>query len=556
MRTRRLVPLLRIVVGLCLLPLVVAHGPVAPAHAAQTDPIAHDPSMIKQGRYYYVFTTGDFTKPNTYLPVKRSTDLVHWEELGPVFSTPPQWVVDTLGITPNDFWAPDINYFNGKYHLYYAASQFGVNNSVIGLATNETLDPTSPDYRWVDEGLVLRSQPSDTFNAIDADVIFDEDGVPWLSFGSFWSGILMRQLDPATGKPSAADTTMYPLVDRRWPPNAVEGPSIVRHGGHYYIFVSFDYCCRGVDSEYRVVVGRATDITGPYVDKSGLPLLNGGGTEVLRGYNEFAGPGHGDVYLDGTTYWYPHHYYDTTDNGAPKLSVRKIIWDEGWPTLSDPLSGSREVGHGGAYFQLVEKTSGKVIATPPDGSQAPLCGYEGANIELSTDVGSRCQEWRLEYSRDGYHGLRNHHSNKVVDVAFCGYENAMAPGSGSLAGDCHWTGSRTSCRSMTAHTRSREGLTASIAGCGRSPPSTTRGSRCGWSARTATRASRAVWPSRCPTCWPRTGSGSSSPPRRMQQRSSTSPAIRISTWRVRGTGRSRATCYGSTQTTTRRWGRT
>jgi arabinan endo-1,5-alpha-L-arabinosidase len=438
MRTRRFALLVRgVAIGLLMLPLVVIHGPVAPANAATTDPVAHDPTMIKQGQYYYVFTTGDFTKPNTYVPMKRSTDLIHWEELGPVFANPPQWVVDTLGVTPRDFWAPDINYVNGKYYLYYAASQFGVNNSVIGLATNKTLDPANPDYRWVDEGLVVRSQPSDSFNAIDPDVSFDADGVPWLTFGSFWSGILMRRLDAATGKASATDMKLYPLVDRHWAPNAVEGASVVHHGGYYYIFASFDYCCRGADSDYRVVVGRATNITGPYVDKTGLPLLNGGGTEVLRGYNEFAGPGHGDVYFDGTTYWYPHHYYDKTDNGAPKLSVRKIVWNDGWPTLSDPLSGSREVGHGGAYFQLVERTSGKVIATPPGGSQAPLCGYEGANIQLSTYVGSPCQEWRLEYSGDGYYGLRNRHSNKVVDVAFCGYSDGTNIGQwGWLSNDC------------------------------------------------------------------------------------------------------------------------
>jgi len=425
------------VIALLFLAFATAQTPAATVNATSTDPIAHDPTMIKQGQYYYVFITGDAGRPNTYLPVKRSTDLIHWEELGPVFTTPPQWVVDTLGVTPRDFWAPDINYFNGKYYLYYAASQFGVNNSVIGLATNITLDPTSPDYHWVDEGMVLRSQPGDTFNAIDPDLAFDHRGVPWLAFGSFWSGIVMRRLDAATGKPSATDTALYPLVDRHWPPNAVEGATIAYHGGYYYLFASFDYCCRGVNSEYRVVVGRATDITGPYVDKIGLPMLNGGGAELLRGYNEFAGPGHGDVYADGTTDWYVHHYYAADDNGLPKLSVRKVIWSGGWPTLGDPLSGSRQVGHGGAYFELFEKSSSQLIATPPDGSQAPLCGYEGANIQLSSDTDSPCQQWRLEYSGGGYYGIRNRHSNKVFDVAFCGYADGTNIGQwGWLNNNC------------------------------------------------------------------------------------------------------------------------
>ncbi len=438
MCTKQFVTVFRtMAIGLLFLTFAAAQWPSAPANAAATDPIAHDPTMIKQGQYYYVFITGDAGRPNTYLPIKRSIDLIHWEELGPVFSAPPQWVVDTLGITPRDFWAPDINYFNGKYYLYYAASQFGVNNSVIGLATNATLDPNSPDYHWVDEGMVFRSQPGDSFNAIDPEVNFDQAGVPWLAFGSFWSGILMRQLDAATGKLSAIDAQLYPLVDRRWPPNAVEGASILHRGGYYYMFASFDYCCRGVNSEYRVVVGRATDVKGPYVDQTGLPLLNGGGTELLRGYNEFAGPGGGDVYVDGTTEWYVHHYYAVDDNGLPKLSVRKIMWSDGWPTLGDPLSGSREVGHGGAYFKLFEKSSGKLIATPPDGSQAPLCGYEGANIQLSTDLDSPCQQWRLEYSGGGYYGIRNRHSNKVFDVAFCGYADGTNIGQwGWLNNNC------------------------------------------------------------------------------------------------------------------------
>jgi arabinan endo-1,5-alpha-L-arabinosidase len=415
-----------------------ATGAATPsATLASTDPIAHDPTMIKQGAYYYLYITGDSGVPNTYLPMKRSKDLIHWEEMGPVFSAPPQWIVATLGITPHDFWAPDISYFNGKYYLYYAASQFGVNNSVIALATNATLDPTSPNYHWVDQGPVLRSVAGDTFNAIDPNVTFDQHGTPWLSYGSFWSGILMRRMDAATGKLSTADTTIVPLVDRRWPPNAVEGPSIVRHGNYYYLFASFDYCCRGADSEYRTVVGRSAAITGPYLDESGQPMLNGGGTELLRSYNEFAGPGGGDVYVDRANDWFVHHYYDVNDNGRPKLSVRKLKWNNGWPTVSDPLSGSRDIGHGPAYFALVERTHGNVIGAVPGGPQAPLCGYEGDNIALLAPSSNPCSQWRMEYAADGYDAIRNRQSNKVFDTAFCGYSDGTNVGQwGWLHNDC------------------------------------------------------------------------------------------------------------------------
>jgi arabinan endo-1,5-alpha-L-arabinosidase len=394
------------------------------ARAAAADPIAHDPTVIKQGAYYYAVITGDIAT-RTYLPIKRSKDLVHWQELGTVFQTAPAWVTAELGVTPGDFWAPDITYSGGRYRLYYAASQFATNNSVIGLATNATLDPASPRYHWVDEGMVLRSRPGvDDFNAIDPDVVRDAAGRSWLAFGSFWSGIKLRRLD-AAGRPSSRDTTLYSLASRP-APGAVEGPSIVRHGGFYYLFVSFDFCCRGIDSDYRVMVGRARSVTGPYLDARGVDMRAGGGTELLRGYNEFAGPGGGDVFGR----FYAHHYYDRDDNGLPKLSIRRISWVRGWPALGDPLSGSRDIGHGSAYFKLVERSSGQLV-------EDAGCGFEGANVQLAGDTGSPCQQWRLDDRGDGTISFGNRFSNKVAEVAGCqNRDGANIAQWGWLANDC------------------------------------------------------------------------------------------------------------------------
>jgi arabinan endo-1,5-alpha-L-arabinosidase len=376
-----------------------------PARAATTDPIAHDPTLIKQGAYYYDVITGDIGT-HTYLPMRRSKDLVHWQFLGPVFTTLPDWVPEQLGVTPGDAWAPDISYSHGEYRLYYAASQFATNNSVIGLATARRLGAHT---HWVDRGMVLRTTPGeDDFNAIDPDVITDRDGSQWLALGSFWSGIKLRRLDPETGMPSTSDTVLRALATRP-DPGAVEGPSIVRRGRFYYLFASFDFCCRGVNSDYRLMVGRATDVRGPYVDRRGVPMLQGGGTELLRGYDEFAGPGGADVYGDLLV----HHYYDTTDAETPKLSVRRIRWRDGWPTLSDPLSGQGEAGRGPAFLKITERESG----APVDDSG---CGYEGADIRLGDDPRSPCAQWRLEPRGDGLYGLGNRFSNKVAEAAACG----------------------------------------------------------------------------------------------------------------------------------------
>ena len=410
---------------LALVAMLALVVPAAPAAAGvesvgrvAADPVAHDPTIIKQGRYYYSIGTG------SYLPAMRSTDLLHWAPLPPVFVEPPSWIARELGRTPADLWAPDLSFLDGEYRLYYAASSFGTNESVIGLATARTLDPGSAAYGWVDRGPVLRSRSTDTFNAIDPDVVLDADGGPWLSFGSFWDGVKLRRLDRATGLPAGDDPALYSLASRGGA--SIEAPSILRHGGYYYLFTSLDYCCRGSDSDYRVVVGRSAAITGPYVDRAGVALLTGGGTELLRGYNEFRGPGGGDVFGDR----YVHHYYDASDGGRPKQSVRRIQWSAGWPSLGDPLSGSSRVGRGGAYFTVVNRANGGVIDNP-------TCGYEGADLRIGTPSASPCQQWRMDDSGDGYAAVLNRHSNKVAEVAACvNTDGARVAQWGWLANDC------------------------------------------------------------------------------------------------------------------------
>lgn len=375
------------------------------------DPIAHDPTMVKEGKYFYVVITGDIAT-HTYLPIKRSTDLVHWTTVGTVFVTLPDWVSQQLRVTPGDAWAPDLNYVNGHWALYYAASQFGTQNSVIGLATTPTLDPASPNYHWTDRGMVLRSTPGqDDFNAIDPEYSTDAQGDAWLAFGSFWGGIKMRHLDAATGKLSTADTTLYSLSSRI-APDAEEGASILRRGGCYYLFVSFDFCCRGVNSDYRVMVGRSRDITGPYLDQVGVPMTDGGGTEVLRGYNEFIGTGGADVQSIRGVDYFVNHYYDATDDGTPKLNVRTLSWSAGWPRVGDPINPSRSIGHGDAYLTIINRNSGLAVANAG-------CGYEGANIDLETQSGNDCQQWQFYYRGGGAYSILNRFSNKVAEVAAC-----------------------------------------------------------------------------------------------------------------------------------------
>lgn len=290
----------------------------------------HDPSMIWDGKLFYLFGTGG------RLSIRASANGLQWSNAGEVFTAQPAWIATALGSAPADLWAPDVSYFNCQYQVYYAGSTFGTNSSVIGLATNVTLDATSRRYQWIDQGLVVQSKSTDNFNAIDPNVAFDEVGNPWLAFGSFWSGIKLRKLDPGTGKLSTSDTTVYSIASRNG--GAIEAPSIISYNGYYYLFVSFDKCCAGVSSTYRTMAGRASKITGPYASKAGAAMTQGGADEMLATQGRTIGPGGGTAWQNGSNYYYSFHYYDGQDNGASKLQIRPITFtSDNWPILGDPI---------------------------------------------------------------------------------------------------------------------------------------------------------------------------------------------------------------------------
>jgi arabinan endo-1,5-alpha-L-arabinosidase len=294
--------------------------------ATHLDIGVHDPSMIWDGSRFYLFATGGT------LGVRSSADILAYANAGSIFNAVPVWVTTALGMNPGSLWAPDVSYFGGQFHVYYAGSTFGSNSSVIGLATT----PSLKTPQWTDQGLIVQSKTSDTFNAIDPNVAFDETCSPWLAYGSFWSGIKMRQIDPSTGNVSTTNTTQYSLASRNG--GAIEAASIISHNGFYYLFVSFDACCKGVNSTYRTMVGRAKKITGPYTDKAGADMMTGAAEQLLATSGRYIGPGGGTAWRNGDSYLYAYHYYDGQANGASKLQIRPINFDaQDWIVLGDSL---------------------------------------------------------------------------------------------------------------------------------------------------------------------------------------------------------------------------
>ncbi|MDQ0925574.1 arabinan endo-1,5-alpha-L-arabinosidase [Pseudarthrobacter sp. W1I19] len=316
------------VIIVLVLAACAAPGPAAKTKPAQLtgDFFTHDPALVKgeDGKPWFIYSTGNGQVADGNIQVRRSDDGVNWEYAGEVWPEKPAWIKEAVPGVDN-LWAPELYEHNGTWYLYYSASTFGKNLSVIALATNTTLDPADPDYGWVDRGQVISSK-GERFNAIDPGIAEDENGTPWMSFGSFWTGLQLVELEWPAGLRAGTGEPVT-VADRNVPPNAIEAPYILPHDGAYYLFFSRDFCCQGLESTYNIAVGRADSITGPYLDAEGKGLLDGGGTPVLVSDGGRVGPGGQSV--SGTTLAF--HYYAEELDGAFRLGLAELAWEDGWP---------------------------------------------------------------------------------------------------------------------------------------------------------------------------------------------------------------------------------
>jgi arabinan endo-1,5-alpha-L-arabinosidase len=302
----------------------------------------HDPgTMIKDGTNYFIYGDGQG------IDGIKSSDLRNWSATSVIFpGGPPAWTSNSVPGFTGYFWAPDNAYFNGRYNIYYACSQWGTINSAIGLVTTPSL--VSP--AWTDQGKVIQSNPNfatnattdlTAYNCIDPSVMVDTNGSVWMSFGSYSDGILIMQLDPTTGKRISPSSPIYRVANNGpvFFSNTEEGSCLYQHGGYYYLFVNFGGCCAGVDSTYNIRVGRSTSVTGPYYDKNGTNMVNGGGTMVLESTARYIGPGHAAIMNDNGINWFTFHYYDGNNNGNATVGMMKFNWTaDGWPALTNDWS--------------------------------------------------------------------------------------------------------------------------------------------------------------------------------------------------------------------------
>lgn len=310
---------------LLLLPGLVL-GLIRPAAAQGWEggdyPRIHDPSTVVEDRGgVWCLSTGQ----GVHL-LKREAD-GRWKKAGPAFKEPPAWHKVEVPENKGHLWAPDVIRVKDRWLVYYSVSSFGSQHSAIGLASGKTLDPAAKDYGWKDEGVVIRSRRGDPYNAIDPAIIAD-GGTLWMSFGSFWEGIFLIELDAETG---LAKKGAKPVKLAMYP--EIEAPFIHKRGGYYYLFVNWGKCCRGVESTYEIRVGRSKSVTGPYLDRDGADLKDGGGSAFLATEGRFIGPGHASIFVEKGKEMLVHHFYDKDRRGRSDLRMLPLEWEDGWPLI-------------------------------------------------------------------------------------------------------------------------------------------------------------------------------------------------------------------------------
>lgn len=370
---------------------------------------AHDPGTItKDGDTYFNFTTGQGIWYST------SKDLLNWTGgPGPVFATPPAWVKNKIPEFNGEFWAPDLIQMNGYYYLYYSVSTFETSVSAIGVARTASLQNPS----WTDLGIVVESFGGiSEINAIDPSLFRDHDGKVYMSWGSFFGGIGLAEINQSTGKLAGS-------VTRIWGGGHadIEAPAITRNGNDYYLFVNRGACCRDVNSTYYVEVQKATNIRGPYSGtRTVLPVTSG----------KYRGPGHIGVLKQDGCNFVSTHYYDLDNGGFATLDIQRMTYQNGWPVLTRNFSDF--AGCGGisdGLYAFKSRLSGKVLTV------AGASTADGAMVQQLGDANGKHQQWYVIGQGDGYYSILNANSLRSLD----NYGNSTTAGT-NIAQWGYWGG--------------------------------------------------------------------------------------------------------------------
>ncbi len=344
-----------------------------------------DPSVFddrERSGYFYAYSTQNGTSGDAngvYLPVYKSTDMVNWELVGNAFGgmERPQWISGTR------IWAPDIEYIDGRYVLYFALGHWenpalsacgvAVSDSPEGPFTWENVKEINPLAN--EHGMLVDYASQGVSNAIDANIIRDQKtGELYLFWGSFGSnsGVWAIQLtdDGLAVAPGAQKT--YICYE-------MEGTYVHYKNGYYYCFGSMGSCCAGKNSTYHIVVARSQNILGPYVGKDGKYMntkssaFNNTNNWIMSNPENlyYAGTGHNSEIItdDAGKDWMCYHAYWQGNNYDGRcMNMDEVLWGDGWPYFKTGHPSEGKVS--GPSWLKAESKSGSI--TIDNGNAKPL----------------------------------------------------------------------------------------------------------------------------------------------------------------------------------------
>lgn len=369
------------------------------AGKVNAQPWCHDPSTVvfNNGRFW-TYSTGHGIAVHSSI----SKEFTSFRNDPPVFpvGTFPDWIKTYVPEFDGHFWAPDIFYMNGKWHLYYSCSSWGSRNSAIGLVTTNSLSQPT----WQDQGMVTFTTNSMNHNAIDPAIFRDYDGKIWMLYGSYWNGLAVTEIDSLTGKPFNRNNITFVAN------NNCEAGSVTKENGYYYLFFNRGTCCSGIHSTYNILVGRSASPTGPFLDKNGVNCNQGGGTSFLRSDGRFVGPGHFSR-IDSI---FSYHIYDAQFNGASRMKTAKLRWVDGWPVAEYVSQGAIKDG----IYSIRNRHSQKVIGL----SNAQTS--DGTAVVLDSDVNRHSNLWRFTYTDEKFYRITPYLAqDKMLEIRACGTRN-------------------------------------------------------------------------------------------------------------------------------------
>jgi beta-xylosidase len=287
-------------------------------HAMFTNPVYDrdfpDPFVLHVGKTYYAYATNG---NGANIQTATSSDLVHWKPGPDALPKVGKWAF------PGNTWAPEVlPRKDGTYVLYYTVSS---GTQCIGRAVAKT--PRGPFVDMWSAALVC--QQSDG-GSIDPDPFRDTNGslyLYWKNDGNsigkpthIWAQKLSADGTRLVGTPHDTGETN----EHVWEGQVVEGPTMWKHDGRYYLFYS-----GGNYQDDTYAVGYATCKTplGPCTDAPQNPILK----TRCRAH----GPGHNALIDVGGQTWIVYHAW-RPDHTARVLWIDKLAWRNGKPTVEGP----------------------------------------------------------------------------------------------------------------------------------------------------------------------------------------------------------------------------